>query len=174
MSLSLFTFYWNGVKNANYNPNDWFGDPSLREPHLIFNEDFARAFPRNLYTNPSTGYTDSGIGIDSQLRGTAETVGDYDSVRNWILQEAAYAGISGNPSMLHITINTIDEIQQGASVISGNAPNTISPYITSDGLDQVLQDLIDKGKGVATGALKTYVVIGGVFLALFLITQRRR
>lgn len=158
--LSLFTFWWTGVRNANANPNDWFADTSLRVPHSVFNNDFANAFPRNLYTEPFTSYSDSGIGIGSQITGTAETVGDETGIRNWIIQEAAHAGISGNPANLRISIKSIDQIQQGQQLQLPES--TVHPLATTDGVNQALQDTIDSLRhslpdasilGMSTGVL---------------------
>lgn len=168
--VSLFTFYWNGVTNANYNPNDWFSDSSLRVPHAAFNDAFVRAFPKELYTTPFTNYTDaSNFGVGSQLTGTGETIGDVAGVKAWIIEEAGYAGIAGNPQNLNVSLRSIEQLQQGQQL--DNTPGTVNPLATTDGANQAIQDLINNLPDAPTLGISTGVIIA-IGVGLFLITRK--
>lgn len=140
MNVNLFTFWWNNVSNANANPNDWFADNSLREPHLIFNEAFVASFPKLQFTAPFTNYTDRSIAANSRLTGTAETAYGIEAVKAWILEAAKIAGIKGNTWDLNISLKTINQIQQGDFLTLPDNSN-INDIFTQDGSDKAKQQI---------------------------------
>lgn len=160
--VRLFTFWWTGVSRADYNPNDWFGvDPSMRDAHAIFNQAFVGTFPRLLYTNPFTNYTDAGIGIGSQITGTGETTWNDAQIRAAIIAGANAVGLTGDESNLRVSAKTINELQQGQNL---QLPETTVDYWrTQDAYDSVFGDNGGAKKG-ASYALWIALGLGAVLI----------
>jgi len=156
MGLRLFNFWWDGI---GYGGSDWFGD--LRTAHEAFNAGFSVAFPRQMYTSPFTSYT-SGLGIinGSRLSGLGETNYNDAGIRAWVLSAAEQAGITGDPSQLHVSSEPIGYSDGTSMQIPGS---TVNPLATTDGVNAAI--------GVLSETSWYLYAAGAVVLAV-LLTRR--
>lgn len=130
--VRLFSFYWNDIKTAY----DIYGGGDLQPSYTQFDYAFVSQFPKILYSNPTTGYSNAGLGITSQLRGTAETTWTDDMIRAGIVAGANAAGFVGNASNLVIDSKSLDQIQSGS--LLSQTPSTVNPLVTTDGVNKLL------------------------------------
>ena len=156
--VNLFTFWWDGVQNQNN--SNWFGT-SLSQAHAAFNYAFTKTFPKLLYTEPFTAYTDEAIfRVGSRITGTGETTWNEDQVRNAIIQGLTSVGITGDVNKLQISLKSIEQIQQGQQLTLPDNSN-ITTAFTEDGKNEILDNFTT---GIKTPMLIALVAIGALVL----------
>lgn len=139
METSLFTFWWDNVERADYNPNDWFGESTLKPLHDNFNVAFTRTFPKLLYTNPFTAYTNANLWTGSRITGTAETNWNEQQTRAALLAGLRAVGFVGDESNFHLSMKTIQQIQNGEQLTLPET--TVNPLATTDGADKAVKKI---------------------------------
>lgn len=154
-AVRLATFSWPNVRSR-------FSNQSLGDVHAAFNRRFTDLFPRLLYTNPFTSYTNASFGITgSRLTGTCETRLTDSVLRSIISITAATVGLDGNSSDINISSRTIGEIQGGQVLTVPGS--TVNPLVTSDGVSDLGSQLFE--------AYKWQIVLGGLVLGFLLIRR---
>ncbi|MGI8642390.1 MAG: hypothetical protein ACR2MG_20875 [Pyrinomonadaceae bacterium] len=106
-NVSAFTFQEIGIGS------------NLRDRHARFNQLFVGAFPRLLYTNPSTSYNEpvglGSIGGASQIHALGETALSPDATKARVISLLQQANIPTS-SQINFDQYTIEQIQQGAKL----------------------------------------------------------
>jgi hypothetical protein len=151
-AVRLFTFWWTSVRPK-------WSNTTLQGLHQIFNGAFVQTFPRLLYTNPFTNFSNSGIGIGSQITGTGETLWSDAQVRAAIIAAFESIGIEGNAANLQISSRSMAELQGGQNLTLPGS--TVNPLATTDGANDFLSDIWGVGRWP--------LIIGGAVLAVLLL-----
>lgn len=156
--VRLFEFWWNDVHSVD-------GD-TLKSEHEIFNQAFATAFPRILYTNPFTSYTASGTGIGAQITGMGETRLDDATLKERVLGGLRAVGIDGVDSKFELHASVV-----GPDTKLPATPGTVDKLATTDGVKDFYTQVSDFSKkfALALGISTTVLtIVGAVVLVVIL------
>jgi hypothetical protein len=159
------------------------GSAPLKDRHAAFNQLFVSSFPRLLYTNPSTSYTEAGLagisyfGGQSQIAAVGETRLSPDQTKTKIKDLLRQAGVDAyQVGTINFDQKSIEQLQTGAKLI---APKNTADKKSVDSSGSSFESLIPslpKGSfldnlGTSLGVTTPIAIVAGAFLFV-LITRR--
>lgn len=157
--VNLFSFQWRNVMRGGYDVSN------LKPSHDAFNASFVRAFPRILYTNPFTTYTNGGLGIGSSVSALGETRLNRQQALAQISALLANAGFQGNPNDVQFSF---DAVGRNTTILAPQG--TVNPLVTTDGANAAMDKFWDS-LGLTLGVSATTAIVLAVIVGVIAIKK---